>query len=199
MTGLLATTPDADTIRRKTAEVFARPEFNPDNSWLDFGKWLQNFFRWLANLGVTAPFVYWAMLIGCVLLFALLLVLTVRSLMRSATYGAVGKDGVSRAERLRRSAAHFSQAGECSKLGDYTEAIRHLFLALVFRFDEAGRVVLRPGATNREYLILLDERLPERRELSSFVDFLDEFWYAQRPTDRLQYERSLSVYQRLVS
>src|SRR5207247_225094 len=109
------------------------------------------------------PFVYWALLIACVILFVLLLALIVRSLIRSATFNAIGRDGVSRAERLRRSAAHFAQAGECAKLGDYTEAIRHLFLALVFRFDEAGRVVLRPGATNREYLRLLDERLPERR------------------------------------
>jgi hypothetical protein len=195
----LAASPDAETIRRKAAEVFSRPEFNPDNSWLDFGKWLASFFRWLANLGVTAPFIYWSLLIACVILFLLLLAYIVRTLVRSATMTALGRDGLSRSERLRRSAEHFAQAGECARLGDYTEAIRHLFLALVFRFDEAGRVVLRPGATNREYLNMLDEQLPERRDLREFVDFLDEFWYGQRPTDRQHYERSLLSYQRLVS
>lgn len=190
--------PDADAIRRKAAEVFDRPEFNPDTSWMDFGKWLAQFFGWLANLGATAPFIYWSLLIACVVAFILLLAYIVRTLVKSASISAMGLAGASRAERMRRSAAHFSQAGECAKTGDYTEAIRHLFLALVFRFDEAGRVVLRPGATNREYLHLLNDNLPERRELGSFVDFLDEFWYAQRPTDRMQYERSLSVYQRLV-
>ena len=189
--------PDADAIRRKAAEVFDRPEFNPDTSWLEFGKWLAGFFRWLANLGVTAPFIYWSLLIACVVVFVLLLAYIVRTLVKSASMSALSV-GASRAERLRRSATHFGQASECAKAGDYTEAIRHLFLALVFRFDEAGRVVLRPGATNREYLHLLNENLLERRELGNFVDFLDEFWYAQRATDRGQYERSLSVYQRLV-
>lgn len=191
--------PDPETIRRKAAEVFERPEFQPDNSLIHLGKWIASFFRWLGNLGITAPFIFWTLVIACILLILLVLAYLIRSLIRSATINALGGDGAGRAERLRRSAALYHRATECAQLGDYTEAIRHLFLALVFKFDEAGRVVLRPGATNREYLNLLGPDLPERRDLGGLVDFLDEHWYGQHQGNLTQYESSLGVYQRLVS
>ena len=188
---------DPEAIRRKAQEVFERPEYNPTRPWFDFPQWIIDAFRWIGRLSNTAPYFFWAMVAASVILLILIVVYVIRSTLRSSTISMAGGGGV-RAERMRQSAAHYDMAGECAQRGDYTEAIRHLFLSLVFRFDEAGRVVLRPAATNREYLRLLDERLPERREMSNFVDFLDEFWYGQRPSDRQNYEQSLSTYQRLI-
>ena len=193
---MFAAGPDGDVIRRKAAEVFDRAEFKPDDSWITFGKWLGQFFGWLGRLGSTAPFVFWGLLIACIIIFVMLLVHIIRTMVRSGSLNVGGLGGASRTERLRRSAAHFSQAGDCANAGDYTEAIRHLFLSLVFRFDEAGRMVLRPGATNREYLRLLNDKLPERREIGGLVDFLDDYWYAKRASDKAQYDRSLDVYER---
>lgn len=196
MRGLLASA-DPEAIRRKADDVFSRPEFNPTRPWFDFPQWFIDFFRWIGKLGSTAPYIFWALLIASIIALILIIIYVVRSTIRSSTFGLAGGSRT-RAERMRQSAGHFEMAGECAERGEYTEAIRHLFLSLVFRFDEAGRVVLRPAATNREYLRLLDERLPERREISTFVDFLDDFWYGQRNSDRAHYEQSLSTYERLV-
>ena len=53
--------------------------------------------------------------------------------------------------------------------------------------------------TNREYLSLLDARLPVRDQLRVFVDTLDDHWYGQRPSDRPQYERCLQIYEQLAA
>ena len=48
------------------------------------------------------------------------------------------------------------EAARRAEAGDYTEAVRFLFLSLVYRFDERGRVSLHKDCTNREYLDSLE-------------------------------------------
>jgi hypothetical protein len=100
------------------------------------------------------------------------------------------------AERAWLSENYRAQAKHLAEAGDYIEAIRFLFLALVYRFDESGRVSFHKEYTNREYLDLLSDRR-NVKELRYIVDILDDHWYGQQPCTRRQYEECLKVYERL--
>ncbi len=198
---LAVPSPPPEQVRRQVEDIFARPEFAPEArepTWLL--RYFTGFFRWLSNLYVVAPALYWLILISCLALLLLLLAHIAYTLSRAFSYDAAGRRPSSEAaRRLRVSADLHADALRRAQAGDYTEAIRHLFLSLVHQFDEGGRVTLRKAATNHEYLALLDQRLPVREELGVFVEALDEHWYGQRPADRPQFDRCLTLYQQLAA
>ncbi|MBX7104119.1 MAG: DUF4129 domain-containing protein [Gemmataceae bacterium] len=185
----------AEAVRAKSADVFARPEFNPEANALNFD-WVAKFFRWLGTLSSNAPGLYWVILISCIALLVVLVAHLSYTVYRALTY-RTETASAARAERLRRSAAFFAQAEQHANAGAFTEAIRHLFLALVFRFDEAGRVALRPGATNREYLINLEADPRVHDALGRYVDLLDDYWYARREASQPQYAECRGIYDRV--
>jgi hypothetical protein len=195
--------PPADAVRGKTAEVFDRPEFRPDKpgpgNWLL--RQLRDFFLWLGSLHEGSPLLFWLILVGCLVALAALLVLMAYQI-RSA-FGGGGRDRAAArdaaAQRIRLSTAHKAEADRRAAAGDYTEAVRFLFLSLVYRLDERGRVSFHKEYTNREYLELVGERLHVRDALRVLVDALDDHWYAQRPCGRERYEACLAVYDRLLA
>ena len=181
-----------ERIRAVVAEVFAGEEFNsrPANGILEFlVRWLNEILLWLGSLHAVSPALYWLLLIGCLALLAGLvahIVWTVRSVF-------VFKEAVLRTadhrERIRLSREFAADADRLSAAGQFTEAIRCLFLSLVYRFDESGRIGFRKGFTNREYLHLFEKEHGMREDLEFFVVTLDEYWYGQRPADRDQFDR----------
>jgi hypothetical protein len=182
-------------IQDHLAKILARPEFahEPRESWL--GRMLASFFRWLGGLHQTAPFLYWVLLLGCLGLLALLVGHILWTVWRVLFVGpAPAKGDETRARQERFSQAYREEARRCAERGDFTEAIRFLFLALVFRFDESGRVLFQRAFTNREYLALFAERPQVRAQLEVFVDTLDDHWYGQRPTNQGRYEECLSLF-----
>src|SRR5205814_10514735 len=137
---------------------------------------------------------------GCIALLILVVALMVCQVRRALGGGrGRAKGRAAAAERVRQSRACRDEALQRAAAGEYTEAIRYLFLSLVYRFDESGRVSFQKAYTNREYLSLLDARLPVREQLRVFVDTLDDHWYGQQPTDRPQYERCLQTYEQLAA
>lgn len=193
--------PDESRIRRQLGEIFERPEFTPEPGGSlseDLRRALDAFFKWLGSLSRVNPGLYWIMLTVCV---ALLVVLTAHMLwtIRRALFLAAGLDagGSDRSERIRRSISYQEEAHRRAAGGDYTEAIRSLFLSLVYLFDESGRVSFQQAYTNREYLALFRDRPQVHRGLQVFVETLDQYWYGERPTDALRYQECLGLYESL--
>lgn len=195
--------PSADAVRGKRAEVFSRPEFRPNEpgpgSWL--WRQLRDFFVWLGSLYDGNPILFWVMLVGC--LVALVALLALMAYQISSVFARGGRGGAAArgdaAARVRLSAQHRAEADRRAAAGDYTEAVRYLFLSLIYRLDERGRVNLHKDYTNREYLELVGDRTRVRDALRVMVDTLDDHWYAQRPCDRERYEACLAIYDRLVA
>jgi hypothetical protein len=192
--------PGEAEIRVRLKEVFARPEFLPQEK--TFQQWLVEqllrLFAWLAALRAANPVLFWLLLIGCVVLLLLLgfhIGWTVRRAL--ATGPRLRETREAQAQRQRLSAAYWEQAQYRAAQGDFTEAIRFLFLSLVYYFDETGRVGFQQAYTNREYLSFFAERPQVQEELAVFVDTLDDHWYGQRPTDQPQYEKCLALYHSL--
>ena len=188
-----------DAIREMAAEVFARPEFQPgDVDWLRrLLEALAGFFRWLGSLWDTNPLLFWVLLIGCVVLLLALLTHIVLQLKWAFAAAGRGRVDAARAERERRSEDYRLEAARRAAAGDYTEAVRYLFLSLVYRFDERGRVGFRKAYTNREYLELAADRADVRAALRVMVDVLDDHWYGQTPCGRDRYAECQAGYDRL--
>jgi hypothetical protein len=209
--GLLALNPDVaaqpapspDTIRHTTEEILDRPEFRPQRSgkgtWL--GRILRDFMDWLGGLAEAAPILFWLLLILCIAALLAVVILMVLQFRSVFTRSYRDRQASAEAAALRRgmAATYRREAEQCASAGDFTEAVRFLFLSLVYRLDERGRVSLHQAYTNREYLELLEDRLPARDSLRIIVDTLDDHWYGQRPCDRSQYEACLAVYERIAA
>jgi hypothetical protein len=188
-------------IQRQLEGVYGRPEFDPKPK-TTFVQWLltklESAFRWLGTLYEKAPGLYWVLLISCLLLLGLLVGHIVWTVRRALFLGTTGKvDEAIRSERVRLSGAHRAEALLRAERGEYTEAIRYLFLSLVYFFDESGRVSFQRAYTNREYLRLFADRPEVHDQLRVFIDTLDRDWYGEHPTAREQYEDCLALYESL--
>lgn len=201
--GLLAAAPQPaeDEIRSTLHQVLSRPEFTPAArpAWV---QWLlqrlADFFSWLGTMRQAAPFLFWLVLVGSLLLFVLLMGYLFWT-MRRVLYR---QRRLLRVETAEQQSSRLSQMCEAearrrAAAADFTEAIRYLFLALVYRYDEKGRVNFQQASTNREYLDLFADRPRIQDRLRVFVDTLDDYWYGQRPTESRQYQDCLSLYQEL--
>lgn len=202
--GLLAVVPQPseDEIRGTLHEILSRPEFSTPKrpAWIEWLlQRLADFFSWLASLWTASPILFWLLLLGSLLLLALLLGYIFRTVRRVVyRQGRLAREETAQERRGRLSQICEAEARRRAAGADFTEAIRYLFLALVHRFDERGRVSFQQACTNREYLGLFADRPRIQDRLRIFVDTLDDFWYGQRPTDSRQYEDCLDLYQELV-
>jgi hypothetical protein len=192
--------PSEEEIRRRLSEVLARPDFSPEKKSL--GAWLLElllaFLAWLGGLRAASPVLFWLLLTTCVLLLLLLgghIAWTVR---RVFVLSSESRRGVTPEEKRRLlSLAYWEEATRRAALRDFTEAVRFLFLSLVYRFDETGRVLFHQAYTNREYLAFFADRPQVQSDLAVFVDTLDEHWYGQHPTDHQHYENCRALYESL--
>ena len=199
--GLAGVVRPDDVIRRQLEDILSRSEFQPRSNndfWSRLLDLFDNVIKWLNGLQETAPFLFWLIIMS--LIAVLILLLAHVSWTTAKILGLGGRPAREedpKEQRGRLSAAYREEAARRAEQGDFTEAIRFLFLALVYRFDEAGRVSFRKAYTNREYLTLFADRPAVQHDLKVFVDTLDDHWYGQRPTERLRYENCLALYESL--
>jgi hypothetical protein len=156
-------------------------------------------FEWLQHLRGGSPFLFW-LLVGVAALLLILLLLYVAKSARRAVYVSAGPDQAApdQAQRRRLSASLRAEADEQARAGDFTAAVRSLFLSLIYAFDESGSLLFKPAFTNREYLDGCAGRPTLVSGLRPFVDVLDVNWYGQRPTTEREYRACLERYERLL-
>ncbi len=189
--------PDDETVRRTLAGVFDRSEFDESPRGLDLRRMLAELFAWLGSLLDAAPGLFWLLLLGCLLLLGLLVGHLVWTVCSALSWNRRRK-GEEHVQRRRRLSASFAAAAEKAAAdGDYTEAVRCLFLCLVHHFDESGRLSFLPSGTNREYLEQFVGRPTVHADLAVFVETLDHDWYGQRPTPPEQYRRCRDLFDRV--
>lgn len=163
--------PSDDAIRRQLEKILSRPEFSParDNKWLRvILDWLVDFMRWLSELSGTAPLLYWVLVAACVAALVLLLghiAWTVRRVFYVDT-SAAAKKKASKEQRERLSLAFLAEARVRAAAGDFTEAIRFLFLSRVERLDSTGAVLVEAGG---------------KPVVTVYAHGLGEIWLLHRP------------------
>lgn len=192
---MLAALPDADAIRRKAAEVVARPEFELDsgidaeqlNLWWRILMWLLTPVRWFFELlGDLPESLRWLVVIG---LLSVLLALVghiiwtfVRAIQGTPMkrFGSINRDRFASPEELEASAE--GRAAE----GDLIGAIRCLFRACLLRIERAEEKPFRRGITNREILRRY-RTSPLFEPLSRLVETIDTRWYGHAPCEEGDY------------
>ncbi|HZU38861.1 MAG TPA: DUF4129 domain-containing protein [Gemmataceae bacterium] len=186
--------PGDEHIRAAVQEVYARPEFTTPE-WHD--NWLAWLLSWLGALGGAASATHLIILVVCAGLLLLLALYLVR-LVRRAVYVRGVRGATAQAEERRRLSGQFrADANAYAQAGDYTAAVRALFLSLVYAYDERGRLAFQPALTNREYLHGFADRPVLADDLRVYVDLLDTNWYGQQPTTASDYQECLARYERL--
>lgn len=199
--GLRAGPPTEQQVRSTVEEVYQRPEFSLQSSSNIFkiiSQWLGDFFHWLGSLQDANPVLYWILLLSLSALLALLITHLTWTIRRVLFVGeGARKLALEKQQRLHLSQEYLQAARQRAGEGDFTEAIRCLFLSLIYYFDESGRIHFQDSYTNREYLALFTDRQPVHDALAVFVDVLDDYWYGQRPADRRQFDECLVRFESL--
>lgn len=193
---LAALAPDDELVRHKLEEIARRAEFHdsPEMQW-DFS-WLAKFFEWLGGLHSAAPVLWWALVITCVALLVLFLVHLVWIVWRIHRPRR-DSTGLSAADRRRLSAEFLAAADRAASARSYTEAVRHLFLALVYHFDESGRLHFQPANTNHEYLRHFAKKPELLAPLRVFVETLDDHWYGMHDLHESSYRTCRELFDQL--
>lgn len=194
----VAASPEPQRARQALEEVFSRREFSPGKEPLGWLKWLLQWlipvFSWLGSLYQENPFLFWLLLIGSLLLLVLLLGRLAWAVRGVWVYSSRPHNALEM-QRRRLSAGYVEAAGQAAEAGDFTEAVRCLFLSLVYRLDESGRLAFEPALTNHEYLRHFVDRPEVFRSFQVFVQVLDDNWYGQQPTAPEQYQHCRALFQ----
>lgn len=194
--------PSPEQLRADLQAILSRPEYKQGESqWLE-----QNLYRLMRSLGVwyrehlapyferlhdVSPIVYWT--IVAVASAALVVLLYHIYLTLRSAFGTTG--------RRRRHAqplppettqtdpdALLKQADEAAARGDFGEALRHLYLALIRNLDRHDLVRFDRSRTNYEYLRQVREHEAVARPLSALTTQAETVWYGDRSPDRADYD-----------
>ncbi len=204
---LLPALPAPDEIRRKAAEVLARPEYQNEQS-TDEGSATQQLvlrllrvlfdaFAWLAeSLGFLPASLRYPVAAVLVLLLIVFLIRII-SMMRKATQFP------SRQVRARERQGLSQTAEELEALaqqefehGRVIEAVRLLLRAGLLRLEHREQRPRRPGTTNRE-LLRRYRASPMYEPLRTLVETIDFKWYGDQPTSPEDYSACRDAEQRL--
>ncbi len=87
---------------------------------------------------------------------------------------------------------------DLARNGEYRQAVRKIYIALLYQLDERRVIRIEPGKTNREYLNAVREQIGVYRPMRELTDRFDQFWYGQIETHHDDYERFLGTYREAV-
>ena len=200
-----AALPPPDEIRRKAAEVLARPEYQADTPAGDGSQslalriieWILEAIGWLAGVLSFLPDVLRYLIIAG--LVALLIYVAYRIIRGIAGAARLPERGVSTRSRhdTARSPAEFESLAQAAMdEGRVIEAVRLLFRASLLRIEQAEKRPQRLGVTNRE-LLRKYRATPIQEPLRVFVETIDFKWYGGQPASSEDFERCRTAYAEL--
>jgi len=198
--GHSVTTPSREALDRDLHDILARPDFrramrgggqDPRN----VGQWLLlHLRRLLDRLGGLQETNYGlflvAVIVGTVLLAALLahITYTVARALRTA-----GKPGAAKAKVIREGPKTPDdlrrQAEGLASRGDYREAVRLLYVALIRGLQLKGVLPRTSAHTNWEHLHQLRARPDLVAVVRPFTETFDAKWYGRRPAEAADVDR----------
>jgi len=88
-----------------------------------------------------------------------------------------------------------AQAQAAAEAGDWRQAVRKVYIALLHELDRREVLSLNPAWTNREYLSAVHAQARLYPAMHELTDRFDRLWYGQHQGSREDYERCLSRYQ----
>jgi hypothetical protein len=181
---------DPSEVHRAVEEVLSRPEFRPaarpllDRIWT----WvLARLGELLASLSATTA----GSVIGVALFVAILVVLVLLATRFARTMSRGPEVDAAIVSAPRRTAAEWRTEAEAhERAGEWRQAVRCRYRALVADLSSRGIVEEAPGRTSGEYRGEVDRNLPGGAEaFAGATEVFDRAWYGRRPTAEGEVER----------
>lgn len=193
--------PAAEALRTDLETILSRPEYrDTHNDWMNalllrlaqraLTSW-RHFVSYFAQLHDVTPVLYWLFFtFGCVIVLLLLyhIYLTMRSAFETAprrrqTAPAAGKQEAAAPDAL------VEAADDAAARGDYSAALRMLYLALIRHLDRQGLIRYDISYTNRQYLKQAAEYKAVVAPLTSLTEVADIVWYGRGVIGADEYAR----------
>jgi hypothetical protein len=90
-------------------------------------------------------------------------------------------------------------AVEFSRKGDYKQALRFLYIAMLLRFNEMDWIRIDKAKTNRQYVMeIMNGSFERKQEVRDFTEAFNRYWYGNRSLDRDTFEDWYEKYSLLV-
>ncbi len=189
---------DPQRARELIREILSRPEFQrpPPSVFERIQRWLsENLARLLGNLFQNGAGSAATWLVVALIVFGL--VVLVRRLLRTVQPdpGVV----VDITTTARRPASDWRAEAEAWEAdGNWKEALRCRFRALVAELVERGRLGDVPGRTAGEYRVELRTSTPEAGDaFSEAADLFERAWYGDEPTGAAENQRFRAAAERV--
>ncbi|WHH58110.1 DUF4129 domain-containing protein [Petroclostridium sp. X23] len=174
--GMVKPMPSSELIEEKMKEILALPEFQMQRDYLSelIAKWLQKLF---SNMTVDAKtvdstaltvFIITAVLLGILIIIVMLLIVKI---MGKNPRAAVMPNNIS-AKELTAEAA-FNQAKQEGDKGNYSGAVKWLFLSLLLMLHAQSYITVHEAKTNRQYIYEL--RKNQYPHIDTFLHLVLQF------------------------
>jgi hypothetical protein len=194
--------PPVAQLRQDLQVILARPEYNQgDGSWLytylyrlwhAFQTWYdEHVSRHFERLHDVSPVVYWtivAVVAGAIVILLYHIILTIRSAFgtmpaRRSAGGASGQTLETDPATLLR------DADAAAASGDFEQALRHLYLALIRNLDRHDLVRYDRSRTNYEYLREVRGQQDVAKPLAALTAQAEAVWYGEEPVELSYYQQ----------
>jgi hypothetical protein len=174
---------DPGEIHRAVDEVLARPEYRPAaRSWLDqIWSWvLEKLAALLSGLSTTTA----GSIIGVLVFVAILVLLALLAARFARTMSRSPEVAAAVVAGPRRGAAEWRAEAEAHEAaGEWRQAVRCRYRALIADLARLGVVDEVPGRTSGEYLGEVGRNLPSAAEpFGGATQVFERAWYGRRPT-----------------
>lgn len=190
--------PDADTAREWAINELAKREYtDAGESWIEaFWRWLTNLFQSISrigdgigSLGAPGAIVFVVLGLGVVALIVWIVVGPLRRSRRAQATGEIfGGDD-------RDSAALGADAETAAAAGDWTNALVHLYRAMVRHLDERGAIDIFAGMTAHEAAVAAGGAIPGiAGDLAVDADAFDDARYGRTPATESEYRHASATY-----
>ena len=194
--------PSPEQLREAVKAILSRPEYNQGES-----QWLEQYlYRLIRSLSVwyrehlapyferlhdVSPVVYWtivAVFAAAMVILLYHIYLTLRSSFGTTTRRRRQGQPLPPGATQSDPDALLKQADEAAAKGDFAEALRRLYLALIRNLDRHELLRFDRSRTNYEYLRQVREHEAVAGPLSALTAQAETVWYGDRRPDRADYD-----------
>jgi hypothetical protein len=201
--------------RMKVQEILSRPEFKPkkqnqvvafikgiwDSITSFFSEMLRAIRRLLGQLFGSTAEGSWLSMALVILVLGLLAFLVARAIRKARPRRRRPKKRTILGEEIDAGTTAESlaeRAYAAAREGDFRNAIRRLYIALLYELSEHRLIELEDSATNREYLARLSGKGALEKAMAYMTDRFDYFWYGMIPTSGEDFSAYLARYKEAV-
>ncbi len=199
--------PDGVEVRRRLESILASGEYatGPEGDatpllaeW--FFRKLRAFFDAMGRLGVEAPVLFWALLVGCLAVLAAIVAhagVVLVGALRAAR--APPRAGGGEEAPSEDPSAVLARGRDEAGRGAYAEALRLVHRAALLGLERRGLVRFRESLTSGDFLLQLRKAPRERTAFESLRRVYEPAVFGRIPVDRPACERCLRLAEALVA